>query len=159
MLMSKYYSGRQQLKENAWQMVILQLCFTQCLHRTRHKHCDNTHVSLWIWSSTICRWSHIERGSKYVALLDGLFYKWLGQPAGIGTESLSPPSLQHARVWAWEPLLKSQMSDVTRVRWRRRSRRTIRGARGPRFSAGDGKNTITEVISLWSAVVVTSAPW
>lgn len=45
-------------------MLILHLNITLCLHRIRHKHCDSTHVSLWIWSTTICRWSHIKRGSS-----------------------------------------------------------------------------------------------
>lgn len=71
-----------------WQMVILYLCVTPCSHLIWKKHCDGTQMATHDAQIMNMKQDRTEVTTckariKYVVLLNVLFYKWLGYPAGI----------------------------------------------------------------------------
>lgn len=149
--------------ETSWHMVILYLCITPCLYLIREKHHGGTHARLWTRGRAVCRWPHVRQGSSmwhylmFCSINDSAIQ--LGSVAGI-TPLSPPPSLRPTHVWAWGPLLKSQMSDVIHPPLIEKDPARHRGARRPCFWAGDGKTPLLGLVFLlWSVVVVMIAPW
>lgn len=116
-----------------------------CLHYTvftpDKKNCDGTHVSLWIRSTTICRWSHIKRGSS---MWHYLMFCSINDSA-IQLES----ALRRCHHHLCNPRMSEHGSLSSKVKCQMLSMYTHGegpgtplGARRPCFSAGDGKTPL-----------------
>lgn len=103
---------------------------------------------------------------KSVALLNVLFYKWLGFPAGISGwdqwlasrrchhRRLSSPRMsEHGGLFS---KVKCQMLSIPNSQ--RSTQRTAGGSEA-QFLGRWWKNTISALALLWRAEVVTTAPW
>lgn len=135
----------------------LRLCLiTQKRHNMTHMSHDVQYMRQICMQVITCK-----ARIKYVALLNVLFYKWLGYPAGISgwhcaavTTAIS--NLRMSEHGGLSSKVKCQMLSIP----------THREGPGPRRGLGGSealllgwwwKKTITELPLLWSTTVVTSA--